>query len=272
MPIARKSASLAVSQRKPESLLGAQALLRGDDRSVNPFESTIERLGSAIKMGLLVGGDQLPPERELAALMGVSRLTLRAALKGLESGGFIESRRGRGGGTFVARTVPTLTPTQLAEVRVERAVLEDWIAQRHVIETGVAELAARNATETHIEQLRKLNALMRDTEHALREYRPLDTLFHIALAQATASRGLEAWMAQTHARLSGLMQHIPSTKGALSHSTNYHDRIVDAIVARDAEAARGVMALHVEATASMLRGLLPKPGAGKRAPVAGDAA
>ncbi|WP_085315948.1 FadR/GntR family transcriptional regulator [Derxia lacustris] len=261
MPALRKPATVAANPRKPEPLQGAEALLRGDDRSVNPFESTIERLGSAIKMGLLLAGDQLPPERELATLMGVSRLTLRAALKGLESGGFIESRRGRGGGTFVSKTVPTLTPTELAEVRVEREVLEDWIAQRHVIETGVAELAAKNARPADIEQLRNLNALMHEAEHNLREYRPLDTLFHIGLAHATGSRGLEAWMAQTHSRLSGLMQHIPSTKGALAHSSTYHDRIVEAVLARDGAAAREVMARHLDATASMLRGLLPKAGA-----------
>src|SRR3954447_11117245 len=67
----------------------------------NAFEVTVERLARSIRLGVLVGGERLPPERELAETLGVSRVTLREAIGALRSAGLIESRRGRGGGTFV---------------------------------------------------------------------------------------------------------------------------------------------------------------------------
>src|SRR5580704_13029976 len=67
----------------------------------NAFEVTVERLAQSIRLGVLVEGDRLPPERELADTLGVSRVTLREAIKTLRDAGLVESRRGRGGGTFV---------------------------------------------------------------------------------------------------------------------------------------------------------------------------
>ena len=71
-------------------------------RSANAFEVTVERLAHSIRLGVLVEGDQLPPERELAETFGVSRVTLREAIKALRAANLVESpARARGGGTFV---------------------------------------------------------------------------------------------------------------------------------------------------------------------------
>ena len=67
----------------------------------NAFEVTVERLAQGIRLGVLTEGDRLPPERELADTFGVSRVTLREAIRALRDAGLVESRRGRGGGTFV---------------------------------------------------------------------------------------------------------------------------------------------------------------------------
>src|SRR3954452_18015765 len=72
----------------------------------NAFEATIERLAQSIRLGVLVEGDRLPPERDLADAFGVSRVTLREAIKAMRGAGLVESRRGRGGGTFVAAPRP----------------------------------------------------------------------------------------------------------------------------------------------------------------------
>src|SRR5439155_27160239 len=72
----------------------------------NAFEVTVERLAQSIRLGVLVDGERLPPERELAETFGVSRVTLREAIKGLRDAGLVESRRGRGGGTFVVSPRP----------------------------------------------------------------------------------------------------------------------------------------------------------------------
>src|SRR3954452_598914 len=70
------------------------------------FEETVERLGTAIKVGLLSPGSKLPPERELAKQLDISRSTLRQALTTLVQSGHLVAARGRGGGTFVAETPP----------------------------------------------------------------------------------------------------------------------------------------------------------------------
>src|ERR1700759_5197435 len=67
----------------------------------NAFEVTVERLAQSIRLGVLADGEQLPPERELADTFGVSRVTLREAIKALREGGRVKSNRGRGGGTFI---------------------------------------------------------------------------------------------------------------------------------------------------------------------------
>src|SRR5687768_2170188 len=70
------------------------------------FEETVERLGTAIRLGLLAPGTQLPAERELAEQLGISRSTLRQALTTLVQSGHLVARRGRAGGTFVAEEPP----------------------------------------------------------------------------------------------------------------------------------------------------------------------
>ena len=75
-------------------------------RSQTAFEETLERLGTAIKLGLLEPGARLPPERDLCAQLGISRSTLRQALTALVQSGHLRAVRGRRGGTFVAERPP----------------------------------------------------------------------------------------------------------------------------------------------------------------------
>src|SRR5829696_1927810 len=75
-------------------------------QSVSTFEETVERLGTAIRLGLLVPGTQLPPERDLAEQLSISRSTLRQALTALVQSGHLVALRGRTGGTFVAEEPP----------------------------------------------------------------------------------------------------------------------------------------------------------------------
>jgi DNA-binding transcriptional MocR family regulator len=78
--------------------------LLGPVRSGNAFEETVERLLTVIKLGVVAPRERFPAERELAGLLGVSRITLREAIRALQQAGYVESRRGRFGGTFVTYT------------------------------------------------------------------------------------------------------------------------------------------------------------------------
>jgi DNA-binding FadR family transcriptional regulator len=110
-------------------------------RTGNAFEETVERLLEGIKLGIYAPGDRLPPERELTRRLGVSRITLREALRELCTAGYVETKRGRFGGTFVIRQPEP--PSLATAARDMGDFLEDALTFRRVVETGAAEMAAR---------------------------------------------------------------------------------------------------------------------------------
>ena len=114
------------------------------------FEETVERLGTAIKLGLLAPGSKLPPERELADQLDISRSTLRQALTTLVQSGHLVAARGRGGGTFVADE-PPLTVRPIPEPDKQRDALDYRVA----IETGAALLAAERSQPEDRERMRE---------------------------------------------------------------------------------------------------------------------
>src|ERR687898_2781477 len=104
----------------PDVPLASDALLR-PVRPGNAFEDTVGRLLQTIRLGVLQPGESLPPERELATRLGVSRDTVRDAIKSLAEAGYLVSRRGRYGGTFLADEMATPHPDRL---RVNRADID----------------------------------------------------------------------------------------------------------------------------------------------------
>src|SRR3954469_19880224 len=121
------------------------------------FEETVERLGTAIRLGILTSGARLPSERVLAEQLGISRSTLRQAITTLVQSGHLESVRGRGGGTFVVQEPP------LAEGAPGDALPDDFrdtLGLRLAPESGAALLAAERATHEDVARLRESVASM----------------------------------------------------------------------------------------------------------------
>src|SRR5215212_10646688 len=114
------------------------------------FEQTVERLASAIKLGLLTPGSQLPPERELAKQLEISRTTLRQALTALTQSGLVTTARGRSGGTFVADPRPL--PARPRRIFAENE-LRAFLDHRLAIEMGVAIRAAERAEPGELDAL-----------------------------------------------------------------------------------------------------------------------
>src|SRR5919206_1530654 len=117
-------------------------------QAATTFEETVDRLGTAIRLGLLSPGTRLPPERELAEQLGISRSTLRQALTTLVQSGHLISLRGRSGGTFVSQEPPMSS----GRGRL-RADWHDVLDQRVAIECGAALLAAERGNEPAFERL-----------------------------------------------------------------------------------------------------------------------
>lgn len=225
-------------------------------RSGNAFEETVERLLQTIKLGVVDPGQRLPAERDLAARFNVSRVTLREAIRALQQAGYVESRRGRYGGTFISETPPRPDRRRLKRVALEMgSALDDALTLRYVLEVGAAEAAAcRELTEAEREHLRR--RLDETTTATLDTYRRLDSRFHLAVAEVSGSPSLTSAVADVRMRLNELLDAIPLLTRNIEHSNEQHTAVVDAIITSDPEAARQAMAEHVDGTAALLRGFL----------------
>ncbi|QQQ73846.1 FadR family transcriptional regulator [Saccharothrix sp. 6-C] len=220
-------------------------------RAGNAFEETVERLVQAIRLGVVGPGERLPAERDLAARLGVSRVTLREAIRSLQDAGYVESRRGRYGGTFVNSPLPAPAPDR----RVDAGELADALTLRWAVETGAAQCAAGRALGP-VERRNLLARLVECRDASVDSYRRKDSRLHLAIAEATGSPSLTAAVADARTRVNALLDRIPLLPPNLAHSNEQHEEIVTHIVAGDPEAARRAMAEHLDGTALLLRGFL----------------
>jgi GntR family transcriptional regulator, transcriptional repressor for pyruvate dehydrogenase complex len=219
------------------------------------FEETVERLGSAIRSGLLAPGSKLPPERELANRLRISRSTLRQALTTLVQSGHLVSQRGRTGGTFVAEEPP------LCEDAGEPLDQSAWAAldYRVAIETGAVVLAAERGGDQQFARLEELVAKMDDELEDFGEYRRTDIRFHLVLAEAAHSPRLLSAMTDVQSQMSDLIALIAHPPEVLTSSNDQHARLVKALRKGDVAKAVRQMREHTEATEHILAGLLPAP-------------
>jgi DNA-binding FadR family transcriptional regulator len=226
-------------------------------RAGNAFEETVERLLQAIKLGVVAPGHKLPPERELAVQLGISRVTLREAIRALQDAGYLDVRRGRYGGAFVTYEPPRPGAADLRKVVADMGTddLADALTFRMAVECGAAQVLA--GTELTAGQRDTLRRRLDDLDRAsLADYRRLDTAFHLSIAELTGSPLLAAACADARLRVSDLLNAIPMLQVNLDHSAVQHRAIVAAILAGDPAAAARAMAEHLEGTAALLRGFL----------------
>jgi DNA-binding FadR family transcriptional regulator len=268
-------------------------------REGNAFEETVERLLTVIKLGLVGPGARFPSERELAAQFGISRLTLREAIRELQQAGYVESRRGRAGGTFVTGAPPAPDRGELRRLaREEGDRLTDALTFRLALETGAAEALAQlmapvTAPRARVagqerslarpgggpgepgghgrpawpggrleppDRLAARQVLLRRladvNEASPQDYRRLDTVFHLSIAELTGSSLLTSACADARMRLNDLLNAIPVLQRNIDHTARQHSAISSAILAGDAARARLAVAEHLEGTAALLRGFL----------------
>lgn len=236
---------------EPDSAATAETLLR-PVRLGNAFEDTVARLLETIRLGVLAPGESLPPERELAVRLGVSRDTVREAIKSLADAGYLQSRRGRYGGTFLAEQLPT---PRAAGVRLDRADIDDALRLREILEVGAARMAAgRSLGEVEAATLRNRLADVRAATSE--DYRRLDSRLHLAIAEAAGSPSLVPLVAENRMRVNALLDQIPLLQRNIAHSDEQHQAIVEAILAGDEQAAADAMCAHLAGSAALLHGFL----------------
>jgi GntR family transcriptional repressor for pyruvate dehydrogenase complex len=222
-------------------------------RSQTAFEETVDRLGTAIKLGLLPPGTRLPAERELCERLGIARSTLRQALIALGQSGHVHAVRGRGGGTFVGDPLPPTQPPSSELLAQWRDICDD----RRAIEVGIAQLAAERASQPAIDALERFVLGMDSCLHDFPGYRHLDVRLHVGIAELTGCARLVARMTEVQGSMSSLISHIAHPPEVLDVSNDQHRRLVECLRRHDGTGAGREMAEHTRGTEYVLAGLLP---------------
>jgi DNA-binding FadR family transcriptional regulator len=222
-------------------------------RSQTAFEETVDRLATAIKLGLLAPGSRLPAERELCGRLGIARSTLRQALTALAQSGLVFATRGRSGGTFVADPQPPADPPS-------PEILAQWretCDQRLAVELGVAVRAAERAHSSDLDALEQVADILDGALEDFAAYRQADVRLHVGLAEATRSRRLVAASTEVQGAMTDLIAHIAHPPAVLSSANAQHRRLLAAVREHDAIRAARVMSEHLQGTEHVLAGLLP---------------
>jgi GntR family transcriptional repressor for pyruvate dehydrogenase complex len=216
------------------------------------LDETVKRLGTAIRLGLLAPGSQLPPERDLADLLCINRSTLREALTTLVEDGHLVALRGRGGGTFVADE-PPLSAGRAVVPRGDgvRALLD----QRVAIEMGATTLAAERANPAHLHLLEEAVEIM-DAAKTFQDFRRADVRFHIGVAETARSPHLVAAMTEVHGELSDVVAGMPHPAKRLTRSNGQHRRLVALLRRGEVGSAALLMREHIAETERLLAATL----------------
>lgn len=216
----------------------------------------MERLATAIRLGVYAYGSTLPPERELAAAMGVSRATLREAIAGLRAAGMVSTTRGRGGGSVVSSPPATPGAAGPGVPPARRDELMDVLVFRRVVEPGACQVVAgRSLAGT---DRRLLQGALHDVETAEggAAHRQADSRLHLALAALTGSPRLVEAVTTVQAGLHEMLIAIPVLPVNIEHSSAQHSAIVAAVLEGNGVRAAREMERHCDDTAALLRGLL----------------
>ncbi len=226
-------------------------------RPPTTFEETVERLGTAIRVGLLTPGSRLPPERKLADELRISRSTLRQALTTLVQSGHLTSTRGRKGGTFVVERPPLHEraegPAELGDPLGPDgyAILDHRVA----VEAGAVILAAERAQRTDLDALDALVQTMA-AKPDFAAYRRADSRFHISVAEAARSAWLVTEMTDVQGQMGQLIARIAHPEEVLMRANDQHRELVRLLRMRDAEGAVSVIRRHTRGTEQILAGLV----------------
>jgi GntR family transcriptional regulator, transcriptional repressor for pyruvate dehydrogenase complex len=226
-------------------------------------------LREKILKGDLLEGVELPSERELGGQAGVSRATVREALRILESEGLIEIRLGRRGGSSVRRPSSAAIERSVGIfIRGKRIRLQSVLETRGAIEPAAARYAALHRTDEDLLELERCQAEVERAAYGndVDEYVQANLDWHVQVVRASKNELLIAFISAVaksmyiDAEIKGF--NSPGVRGAVVHA---HRRVMDAIREGDGEAAARRMARHVDAYTESVRSVTPSPRSEKAA-------
>lgn len=212
------------------------------------YEEIVDQIKDMISAGTFKPGDRLPSERDMSALLGVSRASVREAVTALQAMGILEVKPGEG--TFVAYTQNNDTIEPLAMVlAMENNPLPQLMEVRRILEGEAAALAAVRATEGNLHHMVGVMRDMKETVERREQGVQFDLQFHFAIAEATHNRVLERIIKtldnMMHETFLANRQDMYSMPGKAMRILYEHQLILDAIMQREPEKAREGMLNHL---------------------------
>lgn len=214
-------------------------------------EVIVEQVRQLMRQGQLKPGDRLPAERELCEHFGVSRVTVREALRMLESSGLVEIRVGARGGAFVTTPTSDRVGDGLADLLSLSVISASDVTEvRLILELGIVPLVCERATD---EDLASLDEICERSKAALLagDYSmDLSAEFHARVAQATGNPAIAVLVESFRGPILMSLEEAKATAPEMGEvGTQEHVRFVDAVRRRDPEAAASIMREHLERTA-----------------------
>jgi DNA-binding FadR family transcriptional regulator len=219
----------------------------------------VDQIKLLMREGKLTSGDRLPSERDLCQRFGVSRVTVREALRVLEATGLIGIRVGARGGAFVASPTKERLGESLAGLMTISSLTPGDVTEaRSVIELGILPFVVERATEADIANLRR----MVEEGHEALERRAytmdLSAAFHVGVATCAHNPAIESLVQSFHGPMLLSLRQARIVAPAMGlKGTEEHAALVDAIENRDIDVAIQVMTTHLDRTADLVRDLKP---------------
>lgn len=206
-------------------------------------DAVAQKIGEAVAMGLIADGEQLPSETELSAQLGVSTVTLRAALLILRQQGLVETKRGRNGGSFIRSPQTYSSSKSLDRLQAMTPSYLRDLGDEHFAIAGVtAMLAARRFDEQNIGRLYELVSSLEQAS-AVGEAARLDSRFHIEVAVSSQSERLTHRVVALQAEYVDLLW-LPDSSIEAKQCASQHQSIADAVRAEDSSTARALAEAH----------------------------
>lgn len=214
-------------------------------------EIIVEQIRLLIRQGQLKPGDRLPPERDLCERFGVSRVTVREALRMLESSGLVEIRVGARGGAFVTAPTSDRVGEGLADLLSLSVVsAADVTEVRLILEIGIVPLVCDRATAQDFADLEAMCERAKAALAAGRYTMRMSAEFHTRVAEATHNPAVAMLVESIRGSILRSMEQAREAAPEMGHlGTVEHERFVAAVRARDCDAATHIMREHLERTA-----------------------
>lgn len=219
----------------------------------------VDQIKLLMREGKLSNGDRLPSERDLCQRFGVSRVTVREALRVLEASGLIEIRVGARGGAFVASPTKERLGEGLADLMALSPLTPGDVTEaRTVIEVGILPFVVERATEADIASLRRMVDEGYDALDRNAYTMNLSAAFHVGVATCAHNPAIEMLVQSFHGPMLLSLRQAQVVAPAMGRKgTDEHAALVEAIEKRDLDAAIRVMTTHLDRTASLVRDIEP---------------